>query len=171
MKAIIRILLSLGLIIALAPLSFAQKKAELADLIIVGRSFHTTGAPSFSGENILVPIVLRIENRRPGAAAGPFQFSIMLQYPPPAAPMESELEFRGTRSFSGLEPGRGIDVSGQIVFPKSEAGHKVKVRAIVDSMGQVSESSETNNASPSIEIQLPLELRRPPVEMKPKGAK
>jgi hypothetical protein len=136
----------------------------------VGTTFRTTAPPSFSGENIVVPIELKIQNSKWGGAAGPFQVSIMLQYPPPAAPMETELEFTGTRTFSGLEPGRAINVRGQINFPKSQAGQKVKIRAIVDSMTQVSESIETNNASPWLEVQLPLEIRRPPVKVKPKGA-
>ena len=170
MKTVVIILLSLVLVIVSSISAFAQEKKSLPDLIIAG--IVHIGTPSFSGENIAVPIELRIENRRGGGAAGPFQLSIMWQYPPPAAPMETELEFTGTRTFSGLEPGRGIDVRGQIIFPKSQAGKKVKIRAIVDSMKQVSESSETNNVSRWLEVQLPpLEIRRPPVEMKPKGGK
>jgi hypothetical protein len=171
MKTVMTILLSLVLVLTISTSIFAQEKKSLPDLFIVGTTFRTTATPSFSGENIVVPIELRIQNSNWGGAAGPFQLSIMWQYPPPAAPMETELEFTGTRTFSGLEPGRAINVSGQIIFPKSQAGHKVKIRAIVDSMTQVSESIETNNASPWLEVQLPLEIRRPPVEVKPKGVK
>jgi hypothetical protein len=160
------------MVIAISTSIFAEGKKTLPDLFIVGTTFRATGPPSLSGENIVVPFELKIQNSNWGGAAGPFQLSIMCQYPPPAAPMETELEFTGTRTFSGLEPGRAINVSGQIAFPKSQTGKKVKIRAIVDSMTQVSESIETNNASPWLEVQLPpLELRRPPVKVIPKGVK
>ena len=172
MKNVIIILLSLVLAVVSSISVLAQEKKSLPDLFFVGTTFRTTGAPSFSGENIVVPIEMRIQNSKFGGAAGPFQLSIMWQYPPPAAPMETELEFTGTRTFTGLEPGRAVTVRGQVIFPKSQAGHKVKIRAIVDSMSQVSESIETNNASSWLEVQLPpLEIRKPPVEIKPKGAK
>jgi hypothetical protein len=171
MKTVMIILLSLVLVIAISTSIFAQGKKSLPDLFIVGTTFRTIGSPSFSGENIVVPIELKIQNSNWGGTAGPFQLSIMLQYPPPAAPMETELEFTGTRTFPGLDPGRAINVRGQINFPKSQAGQKVKIHAIVDSMTQVQESNERNNVSPLLEVQLPLEIRRPPVEVKPKGAK
>jgi len=165
MKTVMVILLSLGLVIASSISIFAQGKKSLPDLFIVGTTFRTTGPPSFSGENIVVPIELKIQNSNWGGAAGPFQLSIMCQYPPPAAPMETELEFTGTRTFPGLDPGRAVNVSGQIKFPKSQLGQKVKIHAIVDSMAQVSESNERNNVSPWLEVQLPpLEIRKPPVK-------
>jgi CRISPR/Cas system CMR-associated protein Cmr3 (group 5 of RAMP superfamily) len=172
MKTIMILLLPLMLVTAISTSILAEEKKSLPDLFIVGTTFRTTGPSSFSGENIVVPVELRIQNSNWGGTAGPFQLSIMYQYPPPAAPMETELEFTGTRTFSGLDPGRAINASGQIIFSKSQAGKKVKIRAIVDSMTQVSESIETNNASPWLEVQLPpLELRRPPVKVIPKGAK
>ena len=171
MKNVMIILLSLVLVLIISTSIFAQGKGSLPDLVFGKRTSLTAGTPTFSGEIIVVPIELRIENKSGGGAAGPFQLSIMWQYPPPAAPMETELEFTGTRTFSGLEPGRGIDVRGQIIFPRSQAGKKVKIHAIVDSMTQVQESNEKNNVSSWLEVQLPLELRRPPVEMIPKGIK
>jgi hypothetical protein len=172
MKTVMIVLLSLVMVIAISTSIFAEGEKTLPDLFIVGTTFRTTGTPSFSGESIVVPIELRIQNSNWGGAAGPFQLSIMWQYPPPAAPMETELEFTGTRTFSGLEPGRAINVSGQIIFPKSQVGKKVKIHAIVDSMTQVQESNERNNVSPWLEVQLPpLEIRRPPVEVRPKGIK
>lgn len=147
-----------------------EEKRSLPDLIIVRGTLRTTGTPTFSGETIVVPIELRIENKRGGSAAGAFQLSIMWQYPAPAAPMETELEFTGTRTFSGLGSGDSINVRGQVIFPKSQAGNRVKIRAIVDSMSQVQESNEMNNVSQWLEVQLPPEIGRPPLKAAPKRA-
>lgn len=46
---------------------------------------------------------------------------------------------------------------------------EAKIRAIIDSNNEVRESSERNNVTPWLEVQLPhIEIRRPPAEMKPK---
>ena len=133
------------------------------DLKVAGR-IRTTGAASFVGENIVVPISLGIENRG-DSAAGPFQLSIMQLLPaPPGA--EQEVEFTGTRIFSGLEPRRragSLSIAGNAIIHKSFAGQKVKIRAIVDSMGQVVESNEKNNHSPWLEVQMPIRVERPPL--------
>lgn len=130
------------------------------DLTVPGK-IRTTGPPSFVGENIKVPLAFKIENKG-NMAAGPFQLSLMQRLPaPPGA--EQEIEFTGPRTFSGLEPRRRIDISGDVTIHKSFAGKKVQIRAIVDSGMQVRESKEDNNWSPWLEVQMPVRVERPPL--------
>ena len=158
----------------------------LPDLIIVGALLHLDRQPfiAFSSlareEAIIVPIRFRIQNRGE-ADAGRFQIAIMQQPITPAGP-ESIAMVEGDRYIGGLRPtsittmeGVGLyDLRWNVVFPKRMTGQKVKIRAILDSNNEVRESpeGERNNSSSWLEVQLPpLELRKPPVEMKPKGAK
>ena len=163
MKPVKLVLMSVILGMVFSAVVFAEGKRLLPDLVVSRGTFLATDAAWSSDDKIVVTIVLEIENRKGGADAGAFQLSIMHQYPPPAAPMETELEFTGARLFTGLEAGSSIHVSGQISFSKSQAGQTAKVRAIVDSMNQVKESNERNNVSDWLEIQLPLERMKPAV--------
>ncbi len=155
----------------------------LPDLIIVNRLFlDRQPFIAFSSlaraEAIIVPIRFRIENRG-NADAGRFQISIMQQLTaPPGAETEAMVE--GDRTFGGLRGpstryGEGVGVYNlkwNVIFPKSMAGQRVKIRGIIDSNNEVRESDETLNHSPWLEVQLPpLELRKPPIDVKPKGAK
>lgn len=154
----------------------------LPNLIIVGylkldRQPFIAFSALARAESIIVPIRFRIENRG-NADAGRFRISIMQQLiSPPGAETEAMVE--GDRYIGGLRPsalyGEGIgsyNLLWNVVFPKSMAGQKVKIRAIIDSNNEVRESDERDNVSPWLEVQLPpLEIRKPPVEMKPKGAK
>lgn len=138
------------------------------DLIIVG-NIRSAAVPSFSGDNILVPIALRIENRG-SASAGPFQLGIIWLETPPSG--ERLVPFSGTSSFSGLGPSSiagGLDVTGNVSLPKSLAGKTVKIKAWVDCALRVSESSEENNKSPWLEINLPLEIKQLARELRPIG--
>jgi hypothetical protein len=138
----------------------------LPDLIIVAR-LRLDRQPfiAFSGlvreQAIIVPLRFRIENRG-NADAGRFRISMMQQLSsPPGAETEAMVE--GDRSIGGLRPsrsyGEGIgsyNLLWNVVFPKSMAGKRVKIRAIIDSNNEVRESpeGERNNASPWLEVQL-----------------
>jgi hypothetical protein len=96
---------------------------------------------------------------------------------PPGAETEAMVE--GDRTIGGLRGpstryGEGIgsyNLLWNVIFPKSMAGKKVQIRGIIDSNNEVRESDETLNHSPWLEVQLPLEIRRPPAELKPTGGK
>jgi len=132
----------------------------LPDLIISG-GLRLRTAPFILGEQIKVPVQLRIENRG-NAAAGPFKIAFfqLINSPPGAI---GEIGFDGTKLFSGLAPTRtrpeeGIgfeNIMGNVILPKSLAGQKVKIRGVVDSDNQVRESDEADNETPWLEVQLP----------------
>ncbi len=154
----------------------------LPDLIIVNRLFlDRQPFIAFSAlareESIIVPIRFRIENRG-NADAGRFRISIMQQLTsPPGAEIEAMVE--GDSYIGGLRPsaryGEGVgsyNLRWNVIFPKSMIGQRVKIRAIIDSNNEVRESSERNNVTPWLEVQLPhIEIRRPPAEANPKGTR
>lgn len=146
----------------------------LPDLIIV--SLLRLDRPpffAFSGtygmEAIIVPIRFRIENRG-NADAGRFRISIRQQLvSPPGAETEAMVE--GDRYINGLRPTRlypeGVgfyNLLWNVVFPKGMAGQRVRIKAVIDSGNEVRESDETLNHSPWLEVQLPIEVRRPPAD-------
>jgi hypothetical protein len=155
----------------------------LPDLIIVaGLRLDRPPFIAFSAlareEAIIVPIRFRIENRG-NADAGRFRISVMQQLAsPPGAETEAMVE--GDRSIGGLRPTRlhpreGVgfyNLLWNVVFPKSMAGKTVKIRAIIDSNNEVRESDERDNVTRWLAVQLPpLEIRRPPAKVTPKGGK
>jgi hypothetical protein len=155
MTAIRRVMVSiLGLAIMLPVGAQAGPKPDL----VVG-AIWATSKPILSGDNYIVSIAVRVENKGT-ANAGPFQIAIMkaLEAPPGA---ESEVQFRiAGGPISGLRADNKLEISGIVtIAPRSESGKKLKIRALVDSQTQVAESDETNNVSPWFEVQLPIEVK------------
>lgn len=145
----------------------------LPDLIIAG-PVRLDRPPffGFSGrwrmQAVIVPIRFRIENRG-NADAGSFRITIKQQsISSPGAETEAKVE--GETRISGLRPTRLYPTEGvgfynllwNVAFPKSMAGQRFRIKAIIDSGNEVREAppaGETDNVSPWLEVQLPVERR------------
>ncbi len=128
----------------------AQKQP---DLVIA--ALRATGAPTVSGGNFVVPLAVRVENRGT-TPAGAFEIGFF-KPSEKAAGLETQLPSAPKATVKGLAPGEGQDVGVQVtVAPASSGGKTVRLRARADTGKTVAESNEANNASPLLDVVLPI---------------